>query len=349
MNKLRIIILVVYTALLTAIVGILLATSSSSKNRFVGYTQTPGDENIQLNLEMLENRSSSKVTDTAHEKSYYDMYVYLSKYDSNAMITNIRVYVGIETEENEFRYVENSSNPKKLESTYVTTVSVPFLNSSSSFCVHQFKNDSATSTEVETNQVPKKIYVRVLYNISSEKNEKEIKYLCNTSKIESFSTQEKYVQKDYTSGMMTNTGEVFDYSLAFGEKDLSVGSYSDKTTPGKYIDLTKFMINAKNLDSVDIKENGEELDNTKKIVNCNLEIFGKCSKLDSTNTEKKFSEYIRLFSYFGYVPTTSGTVISSKRNAYDVSYNIEKLFVKASVTLANKKTVTYTYQINISK
>ena len=116
---------------------------------------------------MVEARDSSKITEKDYEKTFYNMYVFLSKVNATDVINNIRLYLGIETVSGEYRYTEYSSTPKKLESASIPTSSTSFLNSSSAFCVKTISVDETTKEVTKVDQTPAKIFVKILYNVST--------------------------------------------------------------------------------------------------------------------------------------------------------------------------------------
>lgn len=345
MNKVRVTVLVLYTLLLMLITGLVIYATDTSAKRFKGYTENPSDEYLQINLQMVEARESSKITEKDYEKTFYNMYVFLSKVNATDVINNIRLYLGIETVSGEYRYTEYSSTPKKLESASIPTSSTSFLNSSSAFCVKTISVDETTKEVTKVDQTPAKIFVKILYNVSTITEEQSLNYVCNVSKAKDLAKDSKFDELKYESNAVINPEALFTYQLSRGETELS--STSGKKINGEYIQVAKLFYNKDNLDKQDVSIDKKAIDSTEKVKNFKFEVYGFTSKADSSNTDGYYSNYIRLVSYYGWLPCYESRLISSRRVSFDASYGIDTLYTVTEIELANGRTISQKYFVKI--
>ena len=330
MNKLtKIFILVVYTIVIFS-ASFLIARVSSKVNRFVEYTTTPYNEDITVNTQVMEFRQSTKETNTDYEYSKYDLYLFITKLKV-CTISNLYAYVGVESEESNYTYTESSSSRTMSNGTY-TLSAISLSNSSTEFAYK--KVEEKDGKVVETNHTPKKIYVKIAYDVQygekGKKENKELNYMFEYKDIDTkkFDNYEKRLVLVKESGYIDSKDDIFKIKMTHTTTDAT-------STKPEYDNIK--------LNFLEI--NTSKLENDETVVDSSINIYGLVGN-EKNVTSKYFSKYVKLFSYNGYL-NLERSIRTTRTVAIDKNYEIDKLYVTAEIKLSSGKTVKTNYFVDV--
>lgn len=329
-NKLKIIILVVYTVI-AVVVSFVILNSLSKTTVMNGYSDKIEDEYVNVAFRIQEQRTSSNQNKTDSESSSYKIYAYVEKKtqkdDVKLSINDIKIYLAGENTEGKLLFDEPSSSiTKKISESGKST---SFESNISSNDVFTKKMDS--DDKIKNNE-PKKLYFKVVYtaNKTDESSDatskyteerKEIKYVVDVNDFDESKYQNVDVRKKVDgSNRIVNDGEPYDLQIK--------KSVSDSTSTKK--DRFNFIIslNQPNLGS-------------KVLKNIKIEVYGKV-KNDTKDVDNNFSDYILMYTYCGSLISSTGSNITTD---VDQAYELSEMIIISNVVFDDnvKQTTTYKF------
>ena len=317
--KVKVLVLVVYTVVLATLIVLLTRMFQPSIDaNYQDYGTTPYDENLIVTLKKREKRNipstTGSNTDKNKEYSYWDVFMYLTKKDSNAMIINVHGFLTALTADGNLLYKEGKAST--------------WSNTSASFAswsnLGKTSNDYDSKTEEYTklDNKPIKLYVSIYYEIRNTQTGKyDFKHFTyqaedlDLEKIDFDSFDERQIDNETAGkkGCLVNQGELFELRI-------------ERRVTGETVNKLRTYLIPKTVDGVTME-------------NMAIEIYARVTN-HPTDTENYFSEYILIDSYYGCINQSS---IMPSTNAVDVNkvYTISKLYIIAKVTGSdNRETVT---------
>lgn len=327
MNKIvKIIILIVYTLCVLG-VGIYFISNKKVTKNFDEYTVIPYNDDITINVQALETRSTSKINNGGYDYSRYDLKFVVRKV-ADSDIKNLRAYVTAESNHGH-KYVETTSG-KTMATGNVT-------NTTMSLGTKEYAYQKVTTNENGEKSFedykPKKFYIKISYEIKVTKDgEKVFEQRTLNYKFNIESLEKNY--STYTEKAVNKNSSYIDNPIDFLKMKLR---HSVKTDTDKKIDKDVFIFDELELVSKNLPENT-------KIKDLKISIDGNVVNKE-VNT-KYFSEYIRLFDYNGALD--AGKSISTNREVtIESAYQIEQLFVTINATLSDGTVKTSCFYINV--
>lgn len=327
-NKLKIIILVLYT--FVAVLITLLVLNSATKTTLIhGYNDHVGDDLLNVSFRIQEQRQSSSNNNNKHESSTYKIYAYFEKVQQKdnvkLAIDNIKIYVSGENHESKLLFDEpNSSITKKIPETSKTTSFEANIIPNSVFVKKYDSSDNLTDNE------PKKLYFKITYNyikkvsdsegkIESSSEDRTIKYEISLNNFNSDSTKLKLRNFVEGSNKIVNDGEPYDLQI---KKSMSTTSESKE----RY----NFIVSL----------NNPNLAN-RKIKNIQINVYGKVLN-DSKDTNNEFSEIIRLYTYCGSVVSSTGSNVTTD---VPTEYELSEMYVVSQIIYDDGKIENVEYKV----
>lgn len=327
-DKLKIIILVVYT-LIAVLIAFLVLNSSTKVELLKNYSNVASDDNVKLVVRMREDRKSSYGTSTEFESSTYYFAAYLEKKAevSKAKLTNIRFFISGTNSSGKISFDEYNS--------YYTV-----SNSSAggpSTTVNHSSNKKFTKTVVVENEknvvndtTPVNVYLTVLYTIEKEDkttSDHKLKYTVELNQIKDIEFS-SFESVDLTNNVIKNENNAVDIKV---EKLFT--SDESKKGSAKYDSITiTTSLNNPNLAGREIK-------------NYKVEAFGKV-KNDVKDKEELFDNYIRVYTASGASLNISGTKVKCE---VDEKYEISELYILLVVEFTNGTSETAKYKVDLLK
>lgn len=328
-NKLKIIILVLYTAL-AIVIAFLFLNAVSKDDILEGYDIYSNNEYVNVGFRVQEQRKSSEQNESESEKSSFKIYAYIEKkaQEENVKlsINNIKIYVAGTNSSGKFLFDEPSSSSTKQISE----------NGKSAYYESNISsNDVFTKTvsgSVITDNTPKKLYFKVIFStykkvdngdndISYYETNEEIKYEFNVNnfkieKAESFETREKVMG----TNLIINNSEPYDLQI------------KKSVVETNNVDKYNFII------SLNQPNLGEKL-----VKNITIEVYG-IVKNDIKDKDNLFSDYIFMYGYYGsLISSTASNVIAEIAQ----SYNLTELIVVSRVTYNDSTIQNINYKVNV--
>ncbi len=314
-TKIKILILVLYTALV-GVVTILILNSTTKSKVLDGYCEQSYDEYVKLTVRVYEERKSTLENESDFESTTYKVRGFVEKQDAakGYEIKNIKPFIAGVNRKGKIKFDESSSTYSiSKSSTYSQLSSSSFI--SSSIFKQSVTVDSSSKEETIVDNIPLKLYVNIKYTIviDDEEINKELKTEIKVTDYES----EDFSK--YENGLLGNDDYIVNESEAV---DVNI-EYTKATEESKKDSIKKDSFNFET-----------ELNQTylgdKKIENFSVEIFGKINTKDCDH--KIFSEYVRFYTCAGSAlnkTASTDTILSSYK--IDELYDVETLFVKTVV------------------
>ena len=313
-NKIKVLILVLYTALVLGISFFVVNRSTETKI-LEGYSKKTYDDYVNVTFRVYEERKTALDNDAEHDSTTYNIRAFVEKKEKakNMEIRDIRYYVTGVNRKGKIIFDEPSASR-----TYKISKTGSFSNTGSTSIVENkiFKQsitiDESTKKETRIDNEPIKLYIKVTYLITIEAEDvrNEIKSEVQISDIqkEEFS---KYELTKIVSNKIKNDSEAIDI-------ECEVDRATEKSTKGS--------AKKDNFDFETYLNTAYLEDRT--IDRFAVEIFGKLNKEDGEK-DKLFSDYVRLYTVYGSTLTRVGTTLSYVK--IDESYNVKELYVKTTV------------------
>ena len=348
--KLKIIILIVYTAIVVLLTA-LIVNGKSETNYFDKYSDKPYNDHINITVKIKENRESSYKTKTEYETAtfYIGGYVQKGAAYKKAKYSNITFSLIGANKDGKISFDETTTTLSLSESNTTGQTSSSSISASSMFkrkiTIENEKpidnnnlavvlgikikytieyNEEATNEDGSINYVYKSSSTKEVKTINSE-----ITYKFNLTQIEDVeSSFNQYEVRNLKGTVVENTKDPIDLTIDpnFNKESTTTGSVkNDKIT------FTP-SLNNPNLA-------GEEID-------CfSLEIFGKVLN-DEKDKDNLFPDYIRVYSAFGRELSTSqaGRLAAVEM---DEKYDISELYVLGYVKTVSGKEYTFNYKVNL--
>ncbi|HHU24083.1 MAG TPA: hypothetical protein GXZ57_03215 [Acholeplasmataceae bacterium] len=305
--KVKVLVLVVYTvALATLIVLLNVLFQPAIDANYQDYATTPYDENLMVTLKKREKRyiPSTDDADKNKEHSFWDVFMYLTKKDSSAMVVNVHGFLTAVTAEGNLLYKEGKAST--------------WSNTSASFAswsnLGKTSNDYDEKTEEysKLDNKPIKLYVSIYYEIrNNETGKSDFKNFTyqvealDLDNIEFDSFEERLIDNETAGkkGYLVNEGELFDLRI-------------ERRVSGETSDRIRTYLTAKSIDGISMKH-------------MIVEIYAQVAN-HPTDTEEYFSDYLLIDSYYGCV---NQSTIMPSTNYVEINkiYNISKIYVIAKV------------------
>lgn len=327
-NKIKIIILVLYT-FIAVLITFLVLNSATKTTLINGYSKQAGDDLLNVSFRIQEQRQSSNNNSNKHESSTYKIYAYLekTKQDDNVKlaIDNIKIYVSGENKDSKLLFDEpNSSITKKIPETSKTTSFEANIIPNSIFVK---KYDS--SNELIDNE-PKKLYFKITYNYVKKVSDSEgketvssedriIKYEVNLDKFTDDSSKLETRSFVEQSNKIINNGEPYDLQI---KKSLST------TTESK--ERYNFIVSLNNPNLLN-----------RKIKNIQINVYGKVLN-DSKDTNNEFSEMIHLYTYCGSVISSTGSNVTTD---VPTEYELPEMYIVSRIVYEDGKKENVEYKV----
>lgn len=327
MNKLlKTLLLAVYAVLMFGLV-IILANTTNKPKRFSEYKTIPYDDNISLNVQVMEIRQSKEETGTDYEYSKYDVYFIVTK-RVDASISGMNAYIANDSGK-EIKY-QQSASEKTMAKTTKQVTNFYILNSSLEFAYNKITVEEEKVTH--DNQKPETLYIKLVYDIVYTSDEDAEPKTCELNY--------KFDYKDVDATKFVN----------YEKRDIT-GNYIDYKDDPIKIKLVNSQSESNNITKNNFKVSIVDVNKAglgdKKIDKIDLQIFGEVTNLQMVN-EKYFSKYIKFFTYNGAI--VEGTAISTSRtSAFNADYNVEKIYVTATISYTDGSNSLVNYYVNLSE
>lgn len=323
MNKLfKVLVLAIYSITLLFITIVVMNGTSKAK-RFEDYSDTPYNDDITLNVQVLENRQTAAEREKDYEYSKFDIYLFITK-RQDSVISNMYSYIAVQNKDKKFGYSETNSS-KSMSKGVTQNTTMSFLNSSTAFSYHEItvEKDNNKDKIKNIDYSPKKIMVKVAY---------DIEYDSNPGIVES---------------------KEFNYSFEYKEENTKkFGDYTNRTI-NNYIEGPDDVFKLKITKTLDSEQKttykcsyfGQIADKLEaKIKTVNFSVYGKAT--NEKCVSKYFGDYIRIFTYHGAL--NNYAINTTRSNKLSDDFGIEKLFVTASFELENGKVIVNSYYLNVN-
>lgn len=330
MNRLtKIIILTVYTLVLLA-GAIFIVSKNSVTKGFEEYQTTPYNDDIALNVQMYETRTTASENESDYEYTKYDLKMIVRK-NLNTSISNVYTFVCVESEDG-YKYTETSSAKKLDKGTWYNS-SFSLTNSTQEFAYRKVTKDDKGNVNFE-NFTPKTIYIKVAYDIEvvDEDGDEVIEDRTLNYKFDfkelTHEEYNKYEKREVTSGDIDCKEEFIKLKFSKTLKEVSSTNKNEKITYS--------------FDKVELLEDKLPKDVSVEKIN----IIVDAEVLNKTSSSKYFSNYVRLFNYNGALQINKD--IGTKRDcSLETSYGVEKLYFTIESLLSNGETVKTTFYIDV--
>ena len=311
-NKIKILILVLYTALVLMI-AIFIVNKSTATKILDGYSDKTYDEYVNLTVRMYEERKTATENKDDYDSVTYNIRAFVEKKEAakDHEIKDIRYYVTGINRKGKMIFDEPSASR-----TYKISKTGSYSNTGSTSIVENkiFKQsitiDSTTKEETITDNEPIKLYIKVTYVIALEK--------------EDFDSYESTV---IVSNKVKNDSEAIDVEI---EVDRATEKSTADSAKKDNFDFETYLNTAYLGD--------------KKIDRFSVEIFGKLNNVKSKDN-KLFSEYVRLYTSYGSTLTRVGTTLSYVK--IDESYEVKELFIKTIVIFTDGTSSQKTLKVEV--
>ena len=327
-NKLtKIILLVVYTALLSLIV-VLSINVSDKTNSFKEFTDKPYDDILSVNVNMVEKRASAVENSNNHESTVYDFYLFVTK-NEICKVENLYGYLAVKSKNGDIRYHETTS-AKTLDNGTYTNGNMYFLNTTSKKIAYKEYAKAENDKEIFYDFTPETIYLKLQYDVTLEgktTESRELNYQTNISKI---NTKEfkSYEKREINSD---------DYIVTGDENfKIRVTQSTDKNDHSK--------ITSKEIKISRLGIANESSLNGKKVKDIDLTIIGEILNKDMVTSG--FDEFIHMFTFKGAFSQTRN-MTSTRYCDFNIDYNIDKLYFNAIVTYDDNSTKLTQFYIDV--
>lgn len=362
--KIKIFIIIVYTAVLFLSVFLIFGTTKA--DQFSEYSELPYDEHMAVNVRLMENRSSLIQTyDSSNEESEekklglneeasYSLQLFLIKLKVE-YIRSITINVAAKTVDNHYKYATYTGS--RTMSSGVFSLSATFSNFSTKEVIE--KEIGSGSKKYVFDETPKEIYVNIEYTIGSGTDAQtyQLKYRfatidINEKKLSKYQTRE-FLSSNANSykNYINPADDVLAIKLVKEETNLvsSINEVYKDILEIQVVDnvenINKFLMNQDEVEEKGIKAIEQATQNKDplypEISNVALEIWGKIESKD-----KKFSKYVKIYSLYGFFSKYRELPVSTLE--IDESFNLSEIYVTASGTVYNGTVDTFEikYQVN---
>lgn len=362
--KIKIFIIIAYTAILFFIVFLIFG--STKADQFAEYSELPYDEHMAVNVRIMENRSSLIQTyDSSNEESEekklglneeasYSLQLFLIKLKVE-YIRNITINVAAKTADNHYKYATYSNTRTMGGGVFHLTTS--FSNFSTKEVIE--KEIGIGSKMYVFDETPKEIYVNIEYTIGSGTDAQtyQLKYRVatidiNEKKLSKYQTRE-FLSSNANSykNYINPADDVLAIKLSKEEANLvsSIDEVYKDILDIQIVDnvenINKFLMNQDEVEEKGIKAIEQATQNKDplcpEISNVALEIWGKIESKD-----KKFSKYVKIYSLYGFFSRYRELPVSTLE--IDESFNLSEIYITASGTIYNGTVDTFEikYQVN---
>lgn len=329
-NKIKILILILYTALVLML-AILIINKSTTTKILNGYSDKTYDEYVNLTVRMYEERKTSTENKGDYDSTTYNIRAFVEKKEAakNWEIKDIKYYVtGINRKGKMIFDEPSTSRTYKISktSTYSSTGSTSIIENK--IFKQSITVDSTTEEETIVDNEPIKLYIKVTYviNLEDEDVKKEIKSEIKFSNIQK-ENFDNYESTSIVNNKLENNSEAIDVEMEVNratEKSTSESAKKDNFDFETYLN-TAYL-------------------GDKKIERFSVEVFGKLNNVKSKDN-KLLSEYVRLYTSYGSTLTRVGTTLSYVK--IDESYEVKELFIKTIVIFTDGTSSQKTLKVEI--
>lgn len=336
MNKLlKTIILAVYTIVLFSLT-VLVINNSFKPNRLKGYSNSPSDEFITMNAQVIEVRKTAKEEESDYEYTKYDLRLFLTKL-KNVAIENIYAFVTVETKNGKYSYTETSSSRSMGEGTYQNSA-ISFLNASTAFAYKKATVEDEKLKEFK-DYTPSKIAIKLNYDVKVDKKTVDSNGAPITVK------ENEHHELNY----------IFDYDQVkvnqfskYEEREVTSDGFKVNTEPFqlKVLRTTSTTANTETYKVYALKTVKENLPEGVTIKKANVVVTGVVTNKDAITSEY-FDEYVNLFTYNGAM-NAERPITTSRDTTISRDYKIEKIYITSTIELSNGKKVNTNYCVPVT-
>ena len=329
-NSIKIMILVLYTIAIFVVAILIVNSSNKQTKRFEGYSSVPYNDDITLNVQVLENRQSTKETKTDYEYSKYDVYLFVTK-KIEGDITDLYVYLSSKSGKN-YSYTETATSKSIKGTASYQSSAISMLNSTTPFAYVQVLVDDDGNIKEVNDKAPEEMYVKVSYKVQysgEEKiNEKELNYKFSFDDLKIKTSEfEKYEAREIGTTYIKGQDDKLNIKV--------YKTVTDATSTLPAFDNFKISIVDTNADNMEANTTINKID---------MSVYGVITNKNNI-TSKYFDEYVRLFYYTGSV---NRGIRATRTATISQEYGIEKLYFTINVELNNGKTYNYKYYVNVN-
>lgn len=342
-NLIKVAFLVLYTVVIFLIAIFIVNGANKKSNRFPEpsknassedltsyYSTVPYNEDITVNVQVIENRESTKETKTSYEYTKYDVYLFVTK-KIEGDITNLYAYLCSKSGEY-YSYTETSTSKSIKGTSSYQSSAISMLNSSTEFAYLRIMVDEVGKLVSVNDRRPEEMYVKVAYDVQysgEEKiNSKELNYKfrfdelkLDLSKLDSFEQRE--IGTTYIKGE----------SDRVKIKAFRTTTAATDTKPA--FDNFKISI---------IDTNADNMEANVLIDKVTMSVYGVVTN-EKQITSKYFDKYVRLFHYSG---SLNRGIRATRTATISQDYGIEKLYFSIKVDTTDGNSYNYNYYVNVS-
>ena len=348
-EKLKIIILIFYTAL-AVLVAFLLVSCQDKIDYFKEYGTNPSNDEISVTLKIKENRESTYKTKTDYETSTFFINAYAQKGAKykKAKYSNIRYSLVGENKNGKISFDETSST---YQMSYSNTTGVSTSSTISSASVFKRKITVENEVVTDTDNLAVILGLKVLYTI--EYNE--------TITNEDGSVEYKYNQT--SNKEVTTINSEFNYKIELTQLEdveTKFSTFDSRKLNGSIVENEKDPIDLKieaDFTDSETKEGSVKSDKLtftptlnnpniagKEIENYRIEAFGKVLN-DKKDTENMFADYIRVYTVFGKDLSASSVKLAGVE--IDEKYDVSEIYVIGYVKCVDGTEYNFNYKVNL--
>lgn len=316
-NKIKVLILVFYTLILLGL-SIFIVNKGTATKELSGYSIKTYDEYVNLTVRVYEERNTAVENKGENDSTQYKIRAFLEKKDAakGREIKNIRYYVTGINRKGKYIFDEPSTS-----ATWKISKSSSFANTGSSSIIankvfiQTITIDGSTKETTKTDNQPVKLFIKTTYEIILD-DETVRRTISSEIKLSDIQKEDfsKYTETTLEENTLKNDSEALDFEVEVNRaKEESTSDKASKDT----FDF-EASLNAANLGD-------------KTIERFSIEAFGKLES-EKPETDKMFSQYVRLYTLYGSTLTRTGTTLQLK---IDESYNVKELYIKTIVTFTD--------------
>lgn len=348
-EKLKVIILVLYTAL-AVLVTLLLLNMNDKVDYLSEYSSKPYNDYISITVKLKENRESTYKTKTDYETSTYFLSAFAQKGTEykKAKYSKIKYSLTGINENGKYSFDETASEYSMSEGNKSGISSSSTISSGSIFSK---KITVKEDVKTETNNIPVLLGLKVLFTIeyneviTNEDGSKSYEYK-SSSKNEIVKIESEFNYKFD----LTELKDVEDDFNSFEERELNKQTVSNLNDPFNLKIETTFT-------TEESKEGSVKTDKLtftpslnapvllgKEVEQFKIEIFGKVEN-DKKDKDQNFADYVRVYSAYGQ--EMSETAVRLAAVELDEEYDISELYVIGSVKCTNGEEFKVNYKVNL--
>lgn len=336
--KWKVIIIILYTIVIFG--AILLFFGTTKDKRFNEYGDKSYDNYLGINLRVSETRKSLYETGSnnkkgEHEKSNWDVQVYLIKLKAGVTVSNIKIYLAVKAENGTYRYQTYESGTGKS----ISSQTFGSWTAWSNVLTTEYKTVSDETKLFD--ETPREFYVKVTYTIQEKDETKTSDHILNYhTEALNYKNEKEFKKVDTRTVIKENANKIdskndpinmkIEKKLATEKttlKEVQQNSYQITTTINlPNLALYKYneeVLKKDRLIEVEIPQdqtNEDAWNIYPELPNTKIEVYAKTKKED-----KDFSEYVNIVSFYGFY--SRYRTINSYAISLDESFDVEEFYI----------------------